>query len=120
MMRVLAFRVREYCECDVNRINGIEDFDTVLQLLRRGHKNAVLGYWAHDQSATNAPGGCSAWRTLAVHEANVRRLQELHPEFVSLVEKRNKTGGAFGTRTEAHIQWKRAWLSSQQTYGVMA
>ncbi len=87
----------------------MEDFDVQLQLLKRGLGNACLYYWAQGQSKTNAPGGCSLWRTHEVHEAAARRLAELHPGLVRLRQKANKTdAGGFGTRMEVTIAWKKA------------
>lgn len=114
VMRAVAFRTKEYASIEHNRINGIEDFDATLQLLRKGHSNLNLYWWAQDQQQTNAPGGCSVWRTKKYHEDNVRRLKELHSDFVTLVPKENKTGGDFGTRLEVRVQWKEAWKEGQR------
>jgi hypothetical protein len=115
VMRVLAYRTEDFLACEHDRLPVMEDFDVQLQLLRAGRGNACLYYWANGQTRTNAPGGCSIWRTREVHEAGARRLAELHPGFVRLRQKRNKTDAeGLGTRTEVTISWKSAFESSQK------
>lgn len=108
-IRAVAFRTKDYADCDIDRINGMEDLDVSLQLLRKGKKNLNLFWWAQDQGMTNAPGGCSEWRTQEYHTNNAKKLAELHSPFVKIVEKNNITGGDFGKRTEVRIQWKAAY-----------
>lgn len=112
LIRTLAFRTKEFLACKHQRVTVMEDFDILLQLLRKGYKNKVLAAHAQDQKGTQTEGGCSTYRTHANHEASARTLAELHPSFVRLVEKKNKTGGEFGTRTEVVISWKKAFESA--------
>ncbi len=112
-MRILAFRTDDFLSVEHCRVPVMEDFDVTLQLLRSGRKNLVLGYWANGQKATNAPGGCSIWRTLELHNGAAERLAELHPQFVRTRIKENKTNnGGLERRTEVTVQWKRAFASS--------
>lgn len=111
-MRFYAFRTADFLSIDAGRMPEMADFDTALQFLRRGQKNAVLYYWAQHQPGTQAPGGCEAYRTHATHEAAAKKLAELHPDFVSLRTKTNKSGGEFGTRTEVTVQWRKAYESA--------
>ncbi len=107
--RVLGYQTERFLGVQHGRVRVMEDFDVNLQLLEQGHKNCCINYWAQGQRMTNAPGGCSIWRTHEVHEESARRLAELHPGLVSLRLKENKTDrDGFGTRTEVTIQWKRA------------
>jgi hypothetical protein len=109
-LRFLCYKTKEFLEVEHGRVEVMEDFDVNLQLLRKGYKNANLMYWAQDQRGTSAPGGCSDYRTLAVHDAAARKLAELHPGLVRLRQKTNKTDlGGFGTRTEVTISWKKAY-----------
>lgn len=108
-LRALAYRTDEFLQMAHGRVDVMEDFDVNLQLLRAGHKNCCLYFWAQDQKMTNAPGGCSTYRTHKMHDASARKLAELHPGFVRLTQKQNKTDrDGFGTRTEVVISWKKA------------
>lgn len=113
-LRVLAYRTDQFLSVAHGRVRVMEDFDVTLQLLRDGWRNHVIAYWSQDQGQTQAAGGCSDYRTRAVHEEEVRKFAALHDGFVRLRQKENKTGGEFGRRLEATIYWQRAWESSQR------
>lgn len=109
-LRALAYRTDDFLSVEHGRVEVMEDFDVNLQLLRRGIPNCNIGYWAQGQKMTNAPGGCSLYRSHEVHERSAHRLAELHPGLVRLRQKENKTDReGFGTRTEVTISWKRAF-----------
>lgn len=113
-MRFYAFWTDTFLRLDTARLPEMADFDTTLQLLRSGHKNAVINYYAQDQPGSQLAGGCSVYRTAATHEDVAKRLQQLHPDFVALRTKQNKGAQAgFGTRTEVTVQWQKAFKSSQ-------
>lgn len=115
LMRVLAFRTEDFLSVEHCRVPVMEDFDITLQLLRQGKKNIMLAYYANGQKATNAPGGCSLWRTLELHNAAAHKLAELHPRYVKTRHKKNKSDNAgLEERTEVTIQWKKAYKESQQ------
>lgn len=113
-LRALAYRKKEFLRCKHGRVAIMEDFDVTLQLLRNGYQNCVITEFAQDQPGTQAPGGCSDYRTHAVHEQNVRRMATLHPGLVKLRQKENKTGGEFGSRLEATIFWEKAWKQAME------
>lgn len=92
----------------MDRVDGMSDFDTSLQLLRSGRPSLVFYRWAQGQKYTQAPGGCANYRTHETHSAEVRRMCELHPGLVAAVRKVNRGGGKFGVRDEVEVQWKRA------------
>lgn len=117
-LRVLAYQTDPFLKMRHGRVPVMEDFDVNLQLLRAGYRNAVTFWWAQDQRETGSAGGCSVYRTHALHEAAALRLNELHPQFVTLRQKENKSGTSkaaaeFRTRTEVTIQWEKAYQSSQ-------
>lgn len=101
----------------------MQDLDLGLSVLRRGGHSAVLYHWAQGHTSSNAPGGCSTYRTQATQQASAERLHALHPEFVRLVTKRTAgsswagaTDGA-GTRTDVVVSWRRAFEAGQQVPG---
>lgn len=109
IMRVHAFWTDIFNQMEHCRVAVMEDFDVALQILEAGYKNANLMYYAQDQGGTQSRGGCADWRTKELHESCARELARLHPGLVKLREKRNKTGGDFGHRTEVTISWKKAF-----------
>jgi hypothetical protein len=115
IVRIVAFRTEAFLACTHDRIPYMCDFDTQLQILRRGEPTAALKFYADGQKSTQAPGGCSVNRNHDNHNYSAITLAELHPEFVRLRQKNNKTGGAFGTRTEVTIQWKKAYQKGLET-----
>lgn len=121
MIRVLAYN-RDVFLKEVNMERGLEiaeDFDYALQLFRKGYKNIVYFNWAQGHKGTGTKGGCSIWRTVELHNENMKRLQALHPEFVRLEEKTyEKTKNEMSTRLEAVISWKKAFKEGETNYGA--
>ena len=110
IMRVHFFRPFsvERLGVKLNRIPFMSDFDTTLQLLRAGAENFCLNNWVHNQAGSNTEGGCSTTRSLEKLGQAAERLHELHPEFVTVVEKTTKGSWGGGTRKDVRIQWKKA------------
>lgn len=113
-LRALAYRKKEFLECEHGRVAIMEDFDVTLQLLERGYQNVVITQYAQDQPQTQMTGGCSDYRTKELHEKNVRLMAKLHPNVVTIRQKENTTGGDFGKRIEATIYWKKAYALSME------
>ena len=120
MMRVLAYNVEAFHAAGVRFYRGkgyetfaMEDFDTTLQLLRKGHPNRVLCGFVHNQGGSNTDGGCSHFRTLDVQNTNAALLAKIHDPFVKVVEKTTKTAWGGATRLDVTVQWKKAFASSQ-------
>lgn len=114
MMRILAYNtnVLKYHKIRFDRLPLMEDFDVTLQLLRRGVPNIVLCAWVQGQGGSGAKGGCSHFRTLALHNACANRLSTLHSQFVKVVEKQTKSAWGGQARLDVHVQWKKAYESA--------
>jgi hypothetical protein len=98
----------------LGRVPVMEDFDITLQLLRAGYANAVLYKYCWNQVGSNASGGCSEYRTAEVQSKAAHKLKKLHPEFVTIVEKKAKTTWTgMQTRTDVRIAWQKAFRSSK-------
>jgi hypothetical protein len=81
-----------------------EDMCVTLQLLLKGYPNAIWTRTVVDQRF-DAAGGCSAYRTVEMNNAEAEKLKRLFPEYVSLDWKEYKNGSR---RIEPHCQWKIA------------
>ena len=114
MLRVLAYRVDMLRNLKIryDRLPVMEDFDVTLQLLRKGLPNAVLNSWAQDQTTSNAPGGCSLYRSQEVQAQGALGLKKLHGDFVTVVTKTTKGAWGGGDRTDVRIAWKKAYESA--------
>lgn len=117
-LRALAYRRKQFLECEHGRVDIMEDFDITLQLIAKGHKNFITTNFAQDQYQTQLAGGCSDYRDHALHERSVLKMVELHAPFVVPKQKQNKHGGAFGTRTEATIYWAKAYKAAMKELGL--
>lgn len=112
-MRVWGVNPELMPECVVwGRIPLMEDFDIILQLLRRGIPNPILNQWVHNQGGSDVSGGCSIYRTPELQADCAHKLAELHPGFVKVVQKETKSSWGGGTRTDVTIYWKKAYESS--------
>ena len=114
-MRVLAYNLDMFKDKGIElfRTKVMSDFDMNLQLLSKGFPNKVSFYYAQGHGSSNAPGGCSEWRTVEMQSDGAEILKSLHPEVVSVVERETKTAwgaGKEGTviRKDVSVQWKKA------------
>jgi hypothetical protein len=94
------------------RLPVMEDFDLTLQLLRLGYPNAVIYRWCWNQPGSNAPGGCSQYRTCEMQADAAARLAELHPGFVRVVQKESANWDGMNRRMDVTVYWKKAYESS--------
>lgn len=92
-----------------DRLPVMEDFDVALQLLRKGYPSLTLNRWVQDQGTSNAPGGCSTYRSLEVQAKGAKGLARLHPGVVKVVQKETKGAWGGGTRTDVQVAWKKAF-----------
>lgn len=112
-MRCVGYQTQHYAALEpLGRLKAMSDFDATLQLLRRGYANAVSYDYAQNHGSSNAPGGCSTYRTTEVLAESARKLAALHAPFVKLVEKETKGSWGGGTRLDVQVQWKKAYESS--------
>lgn len=113
IMRVLGYNraVLRQHNIRFDEMEVMEDFHVALSLLELGHDNMILNDYAHNQGGSGSSGGCSHFRTHELHAQNAERLRELHPQFVTVVEKTTKGSFGGGTRKDVRIQWKQAYGS---------
>lgn len=114
-IRAVGYDLRVLQEHEVmfrDEVEGREDLDMTLQLLRLGYPNVVTYHWAQGQRTADAAGGLHGTRDGEQLDSTAVRLSELHPTFVKLRKKINKTGGMAGERTEVTIYWKKALASA--------
>jgi hypothetical protein len=97
--------------CELGRIETREDMDITLQLLRKGYPNAVWMTTVNDQRKYDAPGGATNERTIESSNTDAYKLAQLHPGYVSTVEKKYK---ASVPRIEVIVQWQKALEDGQR------
>lgn len=117
MMRLLGYNRELVLKAGArfDRLDTKQDFDMTLQLLRAGFENIVSYGFAQGQwRSSNAPGGCSEYRTQDMMSRCAEELAELHPGFVKVVTKRTKTAWRdFGNvRKDVICYWQKAYRSS--------
>lgn len=90
-----------------------QDFYVNLQLLTTGHQNVVHNHFRVNTSATNAPGGVAAYRTIEWNNKWQQFLADEFPDFVEVYEKVQASGPWAGMPKKAvKIKWKKAYESS--------
>lgn len=111
ILRLLAYDPKVLIKHDIRFSDTpvMEDFHVALSLLERGYHNLVLNHYCHNQAGSGLEGGCSTYRTPEVQAAAAHKLAKLHPGFVKVVTKETKGAWGGGTRTDVHIQWKKAY-----------
>jgi hypothetical protein len=85
----------------------MEDFYMTLQLLTSGYDNVVHATHRVNPGPSNAPGGCSTWRTTPGQTDSARALHEIWPDVVRLREKKQWQGMEEGM-LDVTIYWKKA------------
>lgn len=91
------------------RMDLMEDLDVQLQLLKRGHEGFQINTLVQEQHGSNAIGGCSAYRSDERQTAAAHKLNQYHPDCVTVVQKKQKGNGTmWGERTDVRINWRAA------------
>lgn len=90
----------------------MEDRHVCLSLLDLGYENMVNFEFANDQASSQSLGGCTEERTKEIQDSASRKLAELHPGIVKVVEKETKNGWWGGKRTDTVVQWREAYKRS--------
>jgi hypothetical protein len=109
---VLGINRKAYRKLDVRfgDVDSKGDYHVTLSLLERGLPNIISHMWTHDFSSKQlVAGGCTDYRTLALHAAASHDLAKLHPRHVTVVDK--------GGRTDVRVQWRKALAYGKMLYG---
>ena len=102
-------------ECRFDLVEVREDMCVSLQLLRRGYPNAIWTQTVVDQRGYGLAGGASDERTVAISNAEARKLAELFQGYVS-VDQRNYSASV--PRLEVKVQWAKALKAGQMDRGL--
>ena len=98
---------------ELYNLDGAEDFDCNLQLLRSGFPNRVSARYRISTGTIQSEGGCSLNRTVETHNEAMKMLEQRHERFVKLYEKNNKMDvDDIIKKLCAKIRWKEAFKSS--------
>lgn len=92
----------------INRLQFMEDFDTILQFLTKGFYTMTLNTHCKGDKGSNVKGGCSEYRDDEGQAEAAHALAALWPEFVTVTE-RPAWNGMAGTRTDVRVAWKKAY-----------
>ncbi len=85
------------------------DFHMTLSVLETGHENALICYATVDQAkGSNSEGGVSSYRDINALNAGAQKLKELHPDFVTVVQKTIKWKGINEPFNDVRLAWKQA------------
>ncbi len=116
LLRALAYNVSIFRKEKIrfDRLPVMEDFDVALSLIEKGYKNVAVAQWCQDQTRSNAPGGCSTYRDLALQAAGAEGLKKLHPDFVALRRVKTLTAWNGAERLDVKIEWRKCYAASQK------
>lgn len=115
-LRALAYNVDVLVYEQVKfRMELMEDLDVQLQLIKRGHEGFQINTLVQEQKGSNEAGGCSTYRSDDRQTAAAHKLAELHPDCVTVVQKKQKGNGTmWGDRTDVRISWRKAIRAGQE------
>jgi hypothetical protein len=104
MVCALGYYLPMVTKCRWDLVELREDNCVTLQLLLKGHANAVWTGTVVDHNGYDAPGGCSMYRTLEMNNAEAEKLVALFPDYASL----RKIYKASVQRKDVRFQWQKA------------
>jgi hypothetical protein len=104
MQCALGYYLPIVAKCRWDLVELREDYCVALQLLLKGHPNAVWTGTVVDQRY-DTPGGCSTYRTIEMADAEAEKLAALFPSYVSVVRRHYKGSVS---RLEVICQWEKA------------
>jgi hypothetical protein len=115
MMYVLGYNVAACREAGVsfgkglNQFSTMEDFNMTLQLLTKGYPNRISLEWRCSPGMSNAPGGCSLWRTSVRQTESAKRLEGMFPGIVTVRPKEKWQGMEdLEDMFDVRVAWKKA------------
>lgn len=106
----------EICRQFINftDIPAKQDFHFTLTMLENGYPNIINYEFAQgQQGGSNMEGGCSRYRDRNMLTKSALMLKELHPNFVTVVNKETKDAWGGGTRKDVRIRWRKAFEDSK-------
>lgn len=109
LLRCYLVNTQAFLSVQHDRVPFMEDFDFMLQLLRKGYDLVDVTDYAQEHKGTNAAGGYTPLRDGEGQSQAARILYGLHTQFVSIVQKENS---AFGKHFDVRVQWKKARASA--------
>lgn len=95
-----------------DEVNGCEDFDMALQLIKAGYPSVVFYAYAQTHESSNAMGGLSEYRNIEYHNNAMAELNKLWPKHVRLVERETKQSWGGGKRIDVKVNWKKAFMDN--------
>ncbi len=102
----------------------MSDFDMILQLLQRGYAvpsstDFFCGqvYSGKGTGGSNAPGGCSVYRTEEMMRGVVSGLQREFGYSVVRAVTKNTLWGDITERLDAYVRWKQLWGAAAVKHG---
>ena len=120
-LRALAYRPDILKKHDVrfDSMELMEDFFVEVSLLTLGYPSFTVTQFVQDQKKTDAPGGCSTYRTGPAQAEAAHALAADFPGLVAVREKTTASGweSTGKTRTDVLIHWKKAYARGEMIYG---
>lgn len=94
---------------DLDRFPILSDVILNATLLSRGQGNKIVTSFCQDWGPSQAPGGCSDYRTPAMQREACIWLANRFGPYIKFVEKESKNGWLGGVRADFVGQWKKLY-----------